>query len=72
MKPKPATLLGTRPFYVGQEKFLEAIDLFAEASDEPRRVTDAASFILMRNLNPATAFAFDPRFREAGFHTLPE
>lgn len=62
----------TRVLYVGQENFLKAIELFSEASDKKWSFTDCVSFVLMRGLNLATAFTFDPHFRQAGFHTLPE
>ncbi len=62
----------TRLLYVGQESFLKALDLFAQASDKPWSFTDCVSFILMRSLNLTTAFTFDPHFRQAGFRTLPK
>lgn len=61
----------TRVLYVGQENFLKALDLFSESSDKEWSFTDCVSFILMRNLNLTTAFAFDPHFQQAGIHTLP-
>lgn len=61
----------TKLVFVGEERFNESLKMFTERKDKEWSFTDCSSFVLMKNLNLATAFAFDPHFEQAGFHTLP-
>jgi len=58
-------------FYVGEEIFLESLDLFEWSKDKDWSFTDCTSFILMKRTGVSQAFAFDPHFEQAGFHMLP-
>ena len=51
--------------------FLESLDLFERSKDKEWSFTDSTSFILMKRTGLSQAFAFDPRFEQAGFHMLP-
>jgi len=57
--------------YVGEETFLESLDLFERSKDKEWSFTDCTSFILMKRTGLSQAFAFDPHFEQAGFHMLP-
>ena len=68
------TTLGSRlvrVLYVGEEVFHESLDLFERSKDKEWSFTDCTSFILMKRTGLSQAFAFDPHFEQAGFHTLP-
>lgn len=60
-----------RLFFVGEDLFNKALTMFIEHRDKLWSFTDCVSFVLMKHLNLNTAFAFDPRFQQAGFQTLP-
>ena len=57
--------------YVGEEVFLESLDLFERSKDKEWSFTDCTSFVLMKRTGLSQAFAFDPHFAQAGFHVLP-
>jgi predicted nucleic acid-binding protein len=57
--------------YVGEEVFLESLDLFERSKDKAWSFTDCTSFILMKRTGLLQAFAFDPHFEPAGFRVLP-
>ncbi len=61
----------TRLVFVGEELFNETLEMLVERKDKEWSFTDCTSFVLMKHLNLTTAFAFDPHFQQAGFHTLP-
>jgi uncharacterized protein len=61
----------TKLFFVGEELFNKALEMFTERGDKDWSFTDCASFVLMKQLNLTTAFAFDPHFQQAGFQTMP-
>ena len=61
----------TKLFFVGEDLFNKALSMFIGRRDQEWSFTDCASFVLMKQLNLTTAFAFDPHFKQAGFHTLP-
>jgi len=68
------TTLGSRlvrVLYVGEEVFLESLDIFERSKDNEWSFTDCTSFILMERTGLSQVFAFDPRFEQAGFHMLP-
>jgi uncharacterized protein len=62
----------TRLFFVGEDLFNKALNMFIEHRDKPWSFTDCVSFVVMKHLNLNTAFAFDPHFQQAGFQTLQE
>jgi predicted nucleic acid-binding protein len=57
--------------YMGEEVFLESLDLFERSKDKEWSFTDCTSFVLMKRIGLSQAFAFDPHFAQAGFHVLP-
>ncbi len=57
--------------FVGEELFLESLDLFEKSKDKTWSFTDCTSFVLMMKNGVSRVFAFDPHFEQAGFHTLP-
>lgn len=44
---------------------------FQKHQDKRYSLTDCISFIVMKNLNIGTAYAFDKHFAQAGFETQP-
>jgi len=56
---------------MGEEIFLESLDLFERSNDKAWSFTDCTSFILMKKTGVSQALAFDPHFEQAGFRTLP-
>jgi predicted nucleic acid-binding protein len=60
-----------RIVYMGEEVFLESVDLFERSKDKEWSFTDCTSFTLMKKTGLSQAFTFDPHFQQAGFHTLP-
>lgn len=61
----------TKLLFVGEDLFNQALSMFIGHRDQEWSFTDCASFVLMKQLNLTTAFAFDPHFKQAGFQTLP-
>jgi len=57
--------------YMDEETFLQSLDLFERSKDKAWSFTDCTSFTLMKKTGLSQAFAFDPHFEQAGFHTLP-
>ncbi len=61
----------TQIVHTTAEDFAKACGLIEEYPDQPFSLTDAVSFAVMRRLRLAEAFAYDRRFRIAGFSMLP-
>jgi predicted nucleic acid-binding protein len=61
----------TKLFFVGEELFNKALGMFTGDRDQEWSFTDCVSFIIMKQLNLTTAFAFDPHFKQAGFQMVP-
>ncbi len=59
-----------RIFWISENIFEEALDMFKKASDA-WSFTDCTSFASMRDLLITEAFTFDNHFRQAGFQKLP-
>ena len=57
--------------YVGEEAFLESLDLFERSKDKEWSFTECTSFTLMKKAGLSQVFALDPHFEQAGFHSLP-
>jgi len=60
-----------RILYVGEEVYLESLDLFERSMDKTWSFTDCTSFVLMRKAGISQTFAFDPHFSQAGFRVFP-
>ncbi|TMH95501.1 type II toxin-antitoxin system VapC family toxin [Candidatus Bathyarchaeota archaeon] len=58
--------------YMGEEVFLESLDLFERSKDKAWSFTDCTSFTLMKRTGLSQVFTFDPHFEQAGFRTLPK
>ena len=57
--------------WTGEADFRAALEKFAQHEDKRWSFTDCASFVVMHELEIATAFTFDHNFEEAGFAILP-
>jgi uncharacterized protein len=57
---------------VSERAFDQAIELMLAHDDKRWSLTDCTSFVLMRELEIGSAFAFDRNFSEAGFEVLPD
>ena len=60
-----------RVFWIDEESFKKALDIFRKSNSKSWSFTDCTSFALMRELGVPSAFTFDRHFREAGFQPLP-
>jgi len=60
-----------RVFWIDEESFKKALDIFRKSNSKSWSFTDCTSFALMRELGVPSAFTFDKHFREAGFQPLP-
>lgn len=58
-------------FWVGEEVFDKAVELFRGSHGRSWSFTDCTSFALMRELSVSDAYAFDTHFAEAGFDIRP-
>lgn len=57
--------------FVILELHRSGVSALLSASRRNLSLVDCVSFEMMRSLEIKMAFAFDPHFREQGFHTLP-
>jgi uncharacterized protein len=57
---------------VSEAVFEHALDIMLAHEDKHWSLTDCTSFVLMRELEVATAFTFDRNFVEAGFRAVPD
>jgi len=57
--------------FVVPELHRSGVSALLSASRRNLSLVDCVSFEMMRTLEIKMAFAFDPHFREQGFHTLP-
>jgi predicted nucleic acid-binding protein len=57
--------------FVAIELHRSGISALLSASRRNVSLVDCVSFEMMRTLEIRTAFAFDPHFKEQGFHILP-
>ncbi|MCI4316902.1 MAG: PIN domain-containing protein [Thermoplasmata archaeon] len=57
---------------VSDRDFDHAVELMLAHKEKRWSLTDCSSFVLMRELDIASAFTFDDEFIEAGFRVLPE
>src|SRR4030042_6095002 len=57
--------------FVAMELHRSGISALLSASRRNVSLVDCVSFEMMRTLEIRTAFAFDPHFKEQGFHILP-
>ena len=60
-----------RIFWVGDNVFDKALDIFRKRRDAAWSFTDCTSFALMNDLSITEAFTFDGQFEQAGFQKLP-
>jgi predicted nucleic acid-binding protein len=58
-------------FWINEDLFEKALDIFRKSDRKSWSFTDCASFALMRELSVSEAFSFDNHFREAGLQALP-
>ncbi len=58
-------------FWVSEEVFDNAVELFRGPQDHSWSFTDCTSFAPMRELSVGDAYALDKRFAEAGFSIRP-
>jgi predicted nucleic acid-binding protein len=57
--------------FVDSELHRSGVSALLSASRRNLSLVDCVSFEMMRTLETRTAFAFDPHFKEQGFHILP-
>lgn len=57
--------------YLNPSHIEKTIDLFRNRADKGWSFTDCSSFVLMREYQIKTAFAFDGHFQQAGFQITP-
>jgi predicted nucleic acid-binding protein len=57
--------------WIGPEQFVAALEMFERNVDKRWSFTDCTSFVIMKELQIETAFAFDRNFEQAGFSRLP-
>ena len=57
--------------FVAPELHRSGVSALLSASRRNLSLVDCVSFEMMRTLEIRTAFAFDPHFKEQGFHILP-
>lgn len=62
---------GITVVHVAEEDEAEAWKLFCSRADKAYSFTDCTSFVLMRHLGIASAYALDDDFRQEGFQVLP-
>ena len=60
-----------RIFWVSENVFDKALDIFRKRSDAMWSFTDCTSFALMSDLSITEAFTFDSHFEQAGFQKQP-
>jgi predicted nucleic acid-binding protein len=60
-----------RIFWIDENLFEKALDVFRKSDRKSWSFTDCTSFALMRDLAVSEAFTFDNHFAEAAFQTLP-
>ena len=60
-----------RVFWVNEDLFKKALDIFKKSDAKEWSFTDCTSFALTRELAVTEAFSFDNHFRQAGLHMLP-
>jgi hypothetical protein len=60
-----------RVFWIDENLFEKALDIFQKSNHKSWSFTDCTSFVLMRELSISEAFTFDSHFREAAFLGLP-
>ncbi len=60
-----------RVFWIDEDLFEKALDIFQKSDHKSWSFTDCTSFALMRDLSVPDAFTFDSHFREAGLQALP-
>jgi uncharacterized protein len=61
-----------RVFWINEDLFKKALEIFKKSDIKPWSFTDCTSFALMRELSFTEAFSFDNHFRQAGFQMLPK
>ena len=60
-----------RVFWIDEESFEKALDIFRKSDGKSWSFTDCTSFAVMHELSMLSAFTFDNNFREAGLLQLP-
>jgi uncharacterized protein len=60
-----------RVFWIDENLFEKALDIFQKSDRKSWSFTDCTSFALMRELSVSEAFTFDSHFREAGLQAIP-
>jgi uncharacterized protein len=60
-----------RIFWVSENIFDKALDIFRKTADSRWSFTDCTSFSLMKDLTITEAFTLDNHFKQAGFNKLP-
>jgi hypothetical protein len=60
-----------RVFWISDNVFDKALDIFRQTSDSQWSFTDCTSFALMKDLSITEAFTFDCHFKEARLQKLP-
>ena len=60
-----------RVFWVEEDLFEKALDMFKRSDRKSWSFTNCTSFALMKDLLIPNAFTFDSHFREAGLQILP-
>jgi predicted nucleic acid-binding protein len=60
-----------RVFWVEEDLFEKALDMFKRSDHKSWSFTDCTSFALMKDLLIPNAFTFDRHFKEASFQILP-
>jgi uncharacterized protein len=68
-----ALLLSTsvRMIHVGQDLLARGLDILRARPDKRYSLTDCVSFVVMREREISTAFAFDRHFEQEGFVKEP-
>jgi uncharacterized protein len=61
-----------RVFWITEDLFGKALNLFRKPENKGWSFTDCTSFALMQELDVLEAFSFDNHFREAGLQMLPK
>lgn len=60
-----------RMIHVSEDLLVQGFDLLLRRSDKRYSLTDCISFVVMRELEIMTAFAFDKHFKQEGFVREP-
>jgi uncharacterized protein len=60
-----------RVFWVNEDLFRKALDIFKKSNNKTWSFTDCTSFALMTDLSISASFSFDNHFRQAGFQVFP-